>query len=82
MSEMEERVARAICPWSGKRNADCPNGCRVCVANARDAIEAMREPTEGMVTGGRIDLHTNEEGALLAAEAKQVWQAMIDEALK
>jgi hypothetical protein len=46
---MVEKVALAICgslPW------ECPPGspaCKDCVTQARAAIEAMREPSEGMV---------------------------------
>lgn len=81
MSEMVERVARAIC---------CPHGCRnvdtqyaVCQAgtyraDARAAIEAMREPTEAMVNAcveyaGAYDVqHT---------EARDNYRAMIAVAL-
>lgn len=51
MSEMIERVAKAICLWDGA-DWDGTLGSRECSRNryrdtARAAIEAMREPTDG-----------------------------------
>jgi hypothetical protein len=82
MSEMVERVARAIFPeaedytWDDFANA--PNGsaeritASVYRMRARAAIEAMREPTEAMVHAGM-----SEEGTDLPSE----YRAMIDAAL-
>ena len=46
------------------------------IGNARAAIEAMREPTKGMLDDGRYAI-----GDLEADVSKEVWQAMIDAAL-
>jgi hypothetical protein len=81
MSEMVERVARAIQAQSGHQPATDEGWNRpentLSVQNfrrmAKAAIEAMREPTEDMIQAG-ID------GPVGDTEGK--WQAMIDEALK
>jgi hypothetical protein len=80
MSDMVERVAIAIhgaigdigifesfdeAYKSSKRSA------------ARAAIEAMREPTDGMVSFMLADYR-----AVYANDARDNWRAMIDEALK
>jgi hypothetical protein len=68
MSEMIERVAKAICaaysndPWD---NLDA-HWLRVYRTEARAAIESMREPT----------------GPMLSVGSDLMWRAMIDEALK
>ena len=77
MSEMIERVAKAIsdtsdhgCPWDSVNKEQFRK-------YARAAIEAMRDPTVAMAgvdcpcTLGRVE-----------ATIKDVWQQMIDEALK
>ena len=92
---MLERVARAICAARGL-NPDClhwndgsneyPNdalmsdgksghfGWRHHAKQARAVIEAMREPTEKMVAvADKLD------GGI--AEHRNVWKAMIDEAI-
>jgi hypothetical protein len=51
-SEMIERVARALCRH---REPDC---WRTHMIDARDAIEAMREPTEEMCEAGSEALDT------------------------
>ena len=56
MSEMVERVARAIC-WANNRDPDWlnPTGTpawKFCEPDARSAIEAMREPTKAMIFAG------------------------------
>lgn len=74
---MVERVARAICkrrtPYFGGLNVD--SQWRDYVADARAAIEAMREPSARMVRAGR-------DGAPYDRDAAEVWPDMIDEALK
>lgn len=83
MSEMVEKVARAIC---------CPRGCDyadydgkgICALDqlknyedrARAAIAAMREPTDAMIYAAYRSLR---DDGLVASE---VWPAMIDECLK
>jgi hypothetical protein len=46
---------------------------------ARAAIEAMREPTEAMVTAGG---HAALDSVSQRADARDAWEAMIDAALK
>lgn len=88
MTDMVERVARAICEqWSGSQN-DIPlhDGQRILAFSfARAAIAAMREPTLEMIHAGCTD------DAFMAQDdvppsghfsPKPVWQAMIDAALK
>lgn len=88
MSEMVERVARAICARTcrlrGIRGKSCPDNSP-CGATrnqliltdlwpeARAAIEAMREPTDGMMDAG-----WGQRGE----RAKDIWRTMIDAALK
>lgn len=48
MAGMVERVARAIANSDGMH----PEAWRPFEVNARAAIEAMREPTEGMIDAG------------------------------
>lgn len=58
--------------------------------NARDAIEAMREPTGAMINitdEPSLDdafqaSHPDSEGSFAPGGARKVWTAMIDEALK
>ena len=84
MSEMVERVARAIyggpIPWE----AIDPASQKILLRDARAAIEAMREPTEAMSEVGRIIVGpTYEAKSLLRArEADICWRAMIDAALR
>jgi molecular chaperone DnaK (HSP70) len=82
MSEMIERVARALA--ENERGADLwdeiSNDSDIDYIGknefrdlARAAIEAMREPTEGMVEAANL----HESNGVYAD-----WQAMIDEALR
>lgn len=83
MSEMVQRVSRAI--WASKprhhslrdydQNATDLEKWEVDRA-ARAAIEAMREPTQLMIFEG------NGHGTCEDGDCFEVWQAMIDEALK
>lgn len=74
MSEMIERVARAICrsdaDWEG-------NSWKQHVNEARAAIEAMRVPTQEMKEAVRLVGGTQALAYGLAA-----WPTMIDAALK
>jgi hypothetical protein len=89
MTEMIERVARALCRAAG---AD-PDVCVTCesippitfwvwenyTAKARAAIEAMRVPTREMLTAG--ENHTN----FLSSDCNDFlkgWRAAIDAALE
>lgn len=82
MTEMIERVARAIFAAKSQTHTtweQCDWGYRTMkMKEARAAIEALREPTEGMVKAAdrRNDDNDDEEATLAN------WQAMIDEALK
>lgn len=71
MSEMVERVARAI-------EAKVNEGRDFCSAEdvARAAIEAMREPTEAMEEAA-LDVRP----LMLPDSPREVWGAMIDAAL-
>jgi hypothetical protein len=74
MSEMVERVARAI---AYSETAD-PEIWSAFVEVARAAIEAMREPTEQMADIG----DTATGYPIYAVSGYTVWRSMIDEALK
>jgi hypothetical protein len=67
---MIERVARAL--LVADRSAITPDYYQ---RMARAAIEAMREPTEAMLDAGVNFRERN-------ARTEQIWQAMIDAALK
>lgn len=66
---MVERVARAICRHAMGGESDWSN----FVADARSAIEAMREPTDAMIIAG---VHHDNMGDMAGR-----WMAMIDAAL-
>jgi hypothetical protein len=74
MTEMIERVARAMC------DERCDWGCRFVreywITAARAAIEAMREPTDAMLEF-RLFFGSGEA----CQWAPHVWRAMIDAAL-
>lgn len=82
MSEMVERVARAIGNVLVK---DSHGECLLiatdeqCTEIARAAIEAMREPTEGMKQSGAMVMPDYDPDV---NDAAQCWEAMINEALK
>lgn len=87
MSEMVERVARALCrttisrpdynPVDVDRNVD--EKWPLFADHARAAIAAMRKPTTLMlIAAGRTDSGCELE----FHDSEQVWQAMVDEALK
>jgi hypothetical protein len=88
MSEMVERVARALCeqsyaksdeklPWYWhSETSDERDEWR---AMARAAIEAMREPTDRMCNSGAAKW---DDDWCTETNALNMWQAMIDEALK
>ncbi|WNV09937.1 hypothetical protein [Tardiphaga sp. 709] len=79
MSEMIERVAKAIYD-AFATVGDYENPTKEDIKNAaRAAIEAMREPTEAMDAAAYAADGTNMP---LAITYKEAWQAMIDAALK
>lgn len=81
MSEMIERVARAIAATIG----DYSEGAgwlgeithEIGLRKAGAAIEAMREPTDAMLFVG-----SNDEAGFTARNLQESWQLMVDEALK
>lgn len=80
MSEsMVERVARALHAHRYGEWYEGPlkmtDSQRACLADARDAIEAMREPTTGILTAF-VDADVSIE------DAKTRWNAAIDVALE
>lgn len=56
-------------------------GSKGFLACARAAIVAMREPTTAMESAAE-QFVTNDESARVSAGASEVWQIMLDEALK
>jgi hypothetical protein len=94
MSEkMVERVARALCGrtpdkkmyWFGGKVGKLYRNWETSVPEARAAIAAMREPTEGMLKISNVDQALQElveDNLEIAETKKEIWQAMIDEALK
>lgn len=77
MSEMIERVARAICAATSP-GEPCENQCQACTRDARAAIAAMREPTRAMLRSG---FTRRPEFDLGDDTFKRVWQGMVDGAL-
>jgi hypothetical protein len=72
MTEVIERVARAICRGEGWDEEDIwPD----CIESARLAIEALLEPTDEMVQAGYV--RGLDENGLNLTEA---WRAMIERA--
>ena len=88
MSEMVERVAIAVCEADGclwSEATDLDKG--LYRDTARDAIAAMREPTEAMCDASHsAELAATDQPALslydLRRKAARKFTAMIDEALK
>ena len=94
MSEMIERVAEAIgcidadrCTRQrtapSKRTKWQMKPCDLCMDAARNAIQAMREPTEGMIDAAKetVSLQVLEVAPDLPG-LFGAWHAMIDHALK
>jgi len=90
MSEMIERVARAIAKADARPYEDAPNLFR---GKARAAIEAMREPTNAQLEAaedivvGYDDFATGDGNIYLGIpsypqKARDVWAALVDAALK
>jgi hypothetical protein len=85
MNEMVERVARAI----AAKSAAVRPGDRLEIdecwqdyaLEARAAIEAMREPSEWMVSMGDIAM-ADGRGGYNDGTSRPVWQDMIDAALR
>ncbi len=80
MTDMIERVARAIAPkaWSASEDSTPQKYRRkASLAHARAAITAMREPSDEMMMEGRIA-----SGFVSAAGCLIIWQAAIDAAMR
>jgi len=77
MSEMRERVARALAQTNHARDWDhmTEAGKSWWRTEAAAAIVAMREPTQAMADAGAIETSSEED-------AIECWIAMINEALK
>lgn len=91
MSEMLERVARAICRGGMTGPKDHldeqeNSNWRMFVVEARAAIAAMREPTNAMIVTGdeKIIWHLNGTSLVRAdpTPAQNCFVSMIDEALR
>jgi hypothetical protein len=84
MNEMVERVALAV--FKKEQEIRLRSIEQAVIGKARyyliaeAAIAAMREPTEAMRTAG--ELHGIDSDCKLECSELNVWQAMIDEALK
>lgn len=83
MSEMVERVAKAIAKARGGWHAD-EGQWRSCEDEARAAIEAMREPSMTMEAAGYLSAAFREgtQPCSLDYRPDYIFKAMIDEALK
>jgi hypothetical protein len=79
MSDMIERVAKAICEESGEAWRDIFGGYWRDLAHA--AIEAMRDIPQGMVDAGNFALSSNGVDNVEDDDAALCWQAMIEFAL-
>lgn len=82
MSEMIERIQRAIAPMI---QASGPIYGYDSQAMVRAALEAMREPTEEMCRAGGENIFNERMGAFPekdAEEAANIFRTMINEALK
>jgi len=77
VSEMIERVAKAIYEADGAKGWHLHSA--FYLKAARMAIEAMRDPTDGMIGAAtRIDFDNEDEAAM----ATNLWHAMLAESLK
>ena len=86
---MLEKVARAICSKSDEYCfwkdglAEQDATCSGCLAQAKAAIDSMREPTGEMVKAGTVYWDPCDGSPIRAAfEPTKPYQAMIDTALK
>ena len=91
MSEMIERVARVLALTENKRQIESGGDLEIdwpdYVDDARSAIESMREPAPGMSIAGVKAMSAAMPDGYVASAAifgqpKDVWQGMIDAALK
>ena len=87
MSDMVERVALTICVtrrrWGwffGDDRAKTAKPTAVDLDAARAAFEAIREPTEAMLTAGEA-ADISPHNVITDDDAEAIWRAMIDAAL-
>ena len=84
--EIVERVARALCDDTLKRwrspIALQKEPWREFIPAALAAIEAMREPSDAMITAGIIERHDSVVPEAWSLATANIWRAMIDAALK
>jgi hypothetical protein len=89
MSEMVERAALALCASQAPRaigvpQAVCGRPCEECLADARAAIAALREPTPRMINAaaGALTPSYRFPRSLSVKQKHSIrWRAMIDAAL-
>ena len=84
MTDMIERVAKAIFDEGNNPSDDLESDKDITLRFARAAIEAMREPTDAVMEAGCA---SNPPGGYHAGTTLRdiigaEWRAMIDEALK
>lgn len=81
MTKLEE-VARALCVGNDSISACCGE-CGVKLEQARAALLALREPSEGMREAGYAAacLHDNGDTVPSLEIAPAAWQSMIDHIL-
>jgi len=80
MTSMIERVAKAICEVDCGRITE--NELARCRELARAAIEAMMDPTEGMIIAGIIERHDQPCPEAWKLATANIYQAMLTAALK
>lgn len=80
-----ERACVALCEQDGHPPYATMDGKPLWqdyLPEVRAVLEAIREPSEGMETAGVMEGDWNRDNLDLGEEAKKVWSAMIDAALK
>lgn len=83
MNEMVERVARVICAqWGERDKAFIDKRWHLQIPIAQAVIDAMREPTEAMISQGALEITSMGPLSTDMRSAADSYRAMIDEALK
>lgn len=73
MNEMMERLTQAICGLLNEPSAP---------EIARTAVEAMRNPTQGMIEAGNRDEDGFNRGGITPDMTAEIYKAMIDKILE
>ncbi len=86
MSDTIDRMALAIWKANGEPDVFDTYAEELCVA-ARAALEALREPTEAMIERGSqiavaADFDITGAYRVVGTVSRDVWRAMVDEALR